>query len=338
MNLCIDKSKMMLEKTSLTIQPHLPLVYNIPLAGMFLQAIQYNFSKMYLIHNGLLFTDSILQYLWLQQQEKPINQRKFQTFNDIIEAVKLTPCKLSNNLNLRRTLQHMSWILNVNINVIGFRSSKQYYKCFHTAQCYFPYYIFQNTLVKLLRSPHLLPPLIIYYYKKKYFISSQNVSTACLIDIQLYQTASHILSNEKIIDILNNTDINLSFNVILYSTYSWALHNNKNILNNNIVGCYFSKDNTNIVQIFISPHTLNNEFCAYLLEPFNTPQYLLNNNSKFAIPHLIEQDKTNIIKKNKEEMLNQNYCICEHPETQRIFFPNKTCYNIGKINNFNIFI
>jgi len=38
MNLCIEKSEMMLEKTPLKIQPHLPPVYNIPLAGMF-----YNF-------------------------------------------------------------------------------------------------------------------------------------------------------------------------------------------------------------------------------------------------------------------------------------------------------
>jgi len=45
MNLCIDKSKMMLEKTSLTIQPHLPLVYNIPLAGMFFTSNTIQFFK-----------------------------------------------------------------------------------------------------------------------------------------------------------------------------------------------------------------------------------------------------------------------------------------------------
>lgn len=228
-------------------------------------------------------------------------------------------------------MQHITWILNVNINVIEFRSTKLYYKCSrHTSPCYLPFFVFQNTLVKLLRAPHLMPTLNIFYFKKRYFISSQMIRTAYLIDTQISQSPFQKISKQNIIDILEaNSSIKISFNVILYSTYAFTRHKNINVLNKNIVGNYFLSENTELVQLFISPHLMDSDFDVYLLKSFKTPQCLINNFGKFALSHLVEQDKSIIKKLPKEKVLNQTHCICDHSETQRIFLPKKFSYNIG---------
>jgi hypothetical protein len=93
--------------------------------------------------------------MWIKKN----NTNQYQEFQQLIEKIQLTPRTWNSKNTLIHVLKLITWTLDININLLGFKQTK------NTGQ-YFLYYKFQNTLVKLLRSSPTFNSIHILLYKK----------------------------------------------------------------------------------------------------------------------------------------------------------------------------
>lgn len=224
-------------------------------------------------------------------------------------------------------LQLLSWTLNININIIGFKRSRHYVKCHHR-NCYLPYYIFQNTCVKVLREPsNDFPTIIIYYFKRKYFeSSSSNIPNPLLINL-LPNTSitfqNTLITTSDIIQILQHKTMIFPFNIYIYSSYKFTKHNVKSIIPN-MIGSHIS-DSTDSVHIFVAPHLHDFHIDIHLLNIKENVDYKLYD----ILPDFHKPEGNKIFKENlnpQEEMLNQEFCVCDNPTMNRFYAPKHTSF------------
>jgi len=275
----------------------------------------------------------LLHHIW----SLPAASLKFPQYTDLIESVKITPRETNTKFALKEMLLHLTSVLNININIIGFKRSSNYSSC-NKKKCHFPYYIFQNTLVKLLRQPSSFPTINIVYFATKYHVlTDQQLSfMPYLLDKQLKHSPLNnlIIENENImkrnlLDIISDSLVHYSFNVIVYSTYTYVKEKHNKILNNNIIGIHFNENCLKTLHIFIAPGLNFHTFNFYTLDQHTTPLSYLNSKNKFSNKHFKEEYNIYKEKCDTEKILNQEHCICDHPNTQQIFLPDKCSYNLG---------
>lgn len=238
-------------------------------------------------------------------------------------------------------LKHISWSLNINITIVGFKRSRDFQKCKLHSVCYLPYFIFQNTMVKILRSSKYIS-VILCYFKRKYYILHNHylnvihpylINTNCQDNCLLFQDKT--VTSQHIMDILNHKNPNLPFNVQLYSTYSFVFdHFVKQIQNHNI-GQYLSAQNTKTtLHLFITPELTSNNFKFSILTSLSHDFSMNNEKNLFSFNHIQEGKKLFQNNIEIEDGLNQEYCICDHNSTRRIFLPPAHSFkSLGKIFN-----
>lgn len=247
--------------------------------------------------------------------------------------MKLTPRVWNPKVHYIRTLQHISWILHYDIKIIGFKRSRDFYKCsIHDTTCMLPYYIFQNTLLSCTKQ---CPTVVVVNYNSFFYLYSHNKLQPLLINLKPNSHItwmSVIITNEMIDNILNNKhNVALPFNVTLYSSYHYVRHQSTKLIQNNVIGTFIKQTNKDTIHIFVSPTLKKYEYFLNLLEFPNTQ--LFTKNTMCAIQH-IPEGNTLFKKVNKskihKETLNQDNCICEHPSTQRVFLTSrKTFHALG---------
>jgi len=267
-----------------------------------------------------------MHYVWQKHQQHQHCQDV--TYCQYIDKIKLTPRIWNSKEKITRIFQHLTWTLNLNINIIGFKKLKRsYFECSqHTSTCFFPYYVFQNTLVKLLRKQNAVNDINILVYKTKYYVMSQNDLKPFLINIPP-STPNNLpiieLTKDKILNIIQNKPVQLPFNIQLYSTYYYINCKFIKSIQKNLIGYYQNDTNITTFQLFLSPQlNFNQPFYLHILENINCPSFPTHLNNYFTNLPIKEGEKPYISKEQSSlELLNQDHCICAHPETKRIFIP-----------------
>jgi hypothetical protein len=245
----------------------------------------------------------------------------------MIEKIKLTPQQWNTKHSLQRTLEHITWILQVNINIIIFKRTRNFYNCTtHTIQtCLLPCYKYQNSIIKLLQ---IKPLVTVLLYKKTLFVLHKQCLEANLINLHpdpniSYKSVS--ITDQTILDVINNNPVKLQCNLKLYSTNCYTRAQSIRKISDNIIGSYCYHKQAEILHVFVTPQLMNNSINKTMLLNIKDNTFY-KKNLLCSYSHLTEGDKTQYYSKESEEILNQEFCICEHPETNRIFPNSKKMY------------
>lgn len=121
--------------------------------------------------------------------------------------------------------------------------------------------------------------------------------------------------------IQNKPTITKSFSIALYSTDSYVKKNHTKLIQKFNIG-FLDNESSDVLHLFLSPHIDQSTFDVYKLDPFPSninfnPKNVLSNT------HLTEGEyiRKSSSRPNKT-ILNQDHCICEHPDTLRYHAPN----------------
>jgi len=270
-----------------------------------------------------------------------------QSFADFINFISFTPRTSFNPKNdLNDILKYLTWTLNINITISTFQKVKINK---HKNQ-FVLRYKFQNTLVKLLRQPQQYKSLHILLFKKKQYIFKHSNMFPLLLNNtpqnEIYFDNVTITA-QNILDILQKkNEIVYSFNINIFTAYSFVTQNSKQITNT-MIGQYIVNLRKNTcatteidnLNIFITPHLENMyiNFINIIEVSASSPLLnILNKQNLFVNTLKPEGDKTTFVKNKKENILNQNFCLCDHPNTQT-FNPPKKYLNLGMHYNLTFF-
>ena len=269
----------------------------------------------------LLFVDSIMHYVWNQNSPN----YKEATYQQYIDKIKLTPRVWNSKTNLTRVLQHISWTLNLNINVIGLKRSRDHIKCNKHGVCFLSFYIFQNPLVKLLRSTNSNNNFNVLLLNKKYYLIPITTITPSLTNAPVSENI--IVNNfqiikDHILEILkSNPNLTFPININIYSSYKYINSKFTKSITQHPIGQYKCRAN-NTLHIFISPHLIDS-FDMHIIS--NVKDIVLSQtNSLFTNP--IKEGKCYNVKNTQPKVLNQEHCICEHSETRRVMIPSSNSF------------
>jgi hypothetical protein len=222
----------------------------------------------------------------------------------------------------------LTFKLKINLVFIGVKyknTTDVSVQCKHNKQnqkCYVSYYKFQNYLNSLTNLKNI-PQVVFLEYKTNYYLTTISANlTPILINEKFEQ--SILFQNQRvtktdIYNILHNNPVHFDFTIVVYSAYSYIYKNSTNQLMNNTIGKH-SGNTSFFLHVFLTPY-LNN-FCfsmSILTNLNNTNTVNLKNN--ISIAHLTEGEKLVLSDQSKsktESVLNEEYCICQHPDTQFI--------------------
>jgi hypothetical protein len=254
----------------------------------------------------------------------------------MVEQIKYTPRIWNSQFNLRHVLQHITWVLNTNINIIGFnRCRNNTYAQHESKKCVYPYYIFQNSVVKLLRHPHTFPSIHLVYIKEQYYVLKSNNLKPYLINIH-FKNSTIVFENQRIsqhdiIDIIKTNPVSFPFNIKIYTSYYYTHTRSTRMIEKNMIGNYFAGSEKKTLHLFLTPLLDDKQFYLHVLSNFSTN----NTYNKYNIienRHIPEGRKFIQSKPSIDKSLNQDYCICDHPKTQQLFTPNISSFKpLGNI-------
>lgn len=271
--------------------------------------------------------DTLCQYIWQHCCAD-------QTYNEFVEKFKHT--SRSSQIKPVALLTHISWMFNININIIGFKRSNNFnFSCNHTTKCYISYYIFQNTIVKCQPKCVQIPSLVLY--KQKLFVLNSTIQLQPALmtltppsPFLKTQQNTFELSPMDIKRILNKQNVNIPYSIYLYTSY---YHITKRNAHHRIPKClvdiHINKLSTTTLHIFLIPSIDGQTFKLIELQNIKLS---VNSYNKFVLPSKTETDTQFRHASPKCDTLNQDHCICAHPETQRIFLPpSKSFKHLGTL-------
>jgi len=279
----------------------------------------------------------LLQHIW-------VNYRQFhpqlQEYQELIEKVKLTPRVWNPAVKLNDFLKYLSWILGLSINLIGFKQTKNQhsvtFQCAHSQKCFLPYYKFQNPYIRFCKGSHQeFFQINILEYKSTYY----SISSASCVPVLINQLSnfnfyykSEPVTLHDINAILKQKPIEKSFSIALYSTSSYVRSCHTKIISQNIIG-HLQNSSEDILHLFLTPHLHGPTFDVFVLD-FSSNNITFNQKNVYCNTHITEgQYNFKSQTGPNKEIFNQEYCICEHPDTERYHAPNnKSFRNLGEYN------
>jgi hypothetical protein len=277
----------------------------------------------------------LLQHIWTNYKQF---QPQLLEYQELIEKVKLTPRVWNSTVKLNDFLKYSSNILGLSINLIGFKETKNRhndtFQCEHKKTCYLPYYKFQNPYIRFCSTKDVFQINILEFQSTYYSISSASCIPVLINQLSNFNFhyKSEPVTLHEINAILKKTSIeNKSFSIALYSTSSFVKSSHTKVINNATIG-YLQNESQDILHLFLTPHLHDPGFDVFVLDlPSNN--FTFNQKNVYCSPHKTE-GKYHFKKHSQpnKEIFNQEYCICEHPDTERYHAPNnKTFKPLGKL-------
>lgn len=185
-------------------------------------------------------------------------------------------------------------------------------------------YIFQNTLLKLLRPISNFPSIHILYHDKHYFVLNKPDVFPTLINLPAVSciTFNNVkVTLDHIYQILNNSStLSFPFTIKLFTSYSYIKSTSKQ-MHNNMIGQYLNSHQKECLYIFITPCLARNNMFLHRLQELNNLTF--NRTNLFTNSRHREGKQTNYTSLPLPKITNQKYCICQHEETQEITLPRK---------------
>lgn len=281
---------------------------------------------------SFLFLDAIIHQIWLSRTKAS----KLTEFSELVELIKHSPQIFDNKSNVLNVLTYITWNLNVNINIIGLKRSRNFFKCTHlSSSCYFLFYIFQNPYVKLQRRVSEFSPINIIYFKRKYFFMPYTKNVPFLINIlplSFFVINDISFSKTEILQIIDNKEVHLPLNLLIFTSYTYVRSKNSNKIIENIIGKHIFQLDEPFHCIFLTPHLIDDDFDISIINlnvNKRINELFINNypsvNLKEGIHTLFGQRKIN------PSNISTEYCICENEKTKRLHLPTWKDYkHLGK--------
>ena len=242
--------------------------------------------------------------------------------------------------NLNQILKHITYSLNIDITLMGvrrLRDNKEKFTCSHknSACIFFPVVLFHNPLIKLLfSSTATLSPITLLKYKNSFYLLPTDELTPVLINVPLTSNIQHqnqLITLDHCIDMMRNTLVNFSpsFSIVVYTSYTFVNEQYTHKLHNGIIGYYKAPtDDPAILHLFITGFRSTANMCILNNTHLSTTFNLKNmySNARITEGLKIEPSSERI----NQTLLNQDHCICQHPDTQRYFTPGRQAFkNLG---------
>jgi hypothetical protein len=278
------------------------------------------------------FVDAILHYVW-NHQKKP--HSTLEKYEDLVNLIKLTSRTWNDKVDVYKWLQYITFTLNIDINMLGIKRSRNnllMHQCTNETSCFFLFYKFQNTLSKIRYAPSSqFYPLIILEYKKKYFVLQQNSNLyPYLINTYTDRTIcyeGYIINSSDIRNILFSLPVEYPFAIIIYTAFSFVKTIHRKKIYNSIIGKFINNSGKTL-HIFLTPQIESLQFYINLLDVTLDNPHNIDIKSIYSNPHLTESKSCYTLKKQSsdQDILNQNFCVCDHFETQRYFTPPKKAF------------
>jgi hypothetical protein len=252
--------------------------------------------------------------------------RQYSTYEKMIEKFKITPRQWNTNHPDYQVLQHLTWIFRVNVNIIEFKRRRDFGPCeCQSLSCLMPAYKFQNTMMKLLKAQ---PSVTVMLYEKKMYVLKENFFEPYLINLhpdQHISINSTVVTNQMVYDIINYKPVTLQCNVKIYTSYTYIRAQSTKKLANNIIATHFYANDVNTLHLFVTPHLMDYNISVFKLSNI-TDNTFFQKNIMCSYNHLTEGQKVFQNSRVNQDTLNQESCICEHPNTNRIFPNSKNLY------------
>jgi len=260
--------------------------------------------------------------------------KTFPLLQNLLDALQITPRETRNKkIDTRHVLKFITWTLSINITLTKLiarpkSGHKQFCLC----------YSFQNPFVKLVKL-NQFKPIHVIAYKKKYYIlnNPSNIFPLLLTGVNPQAEIKYkqiTIRADQILDIVheNTNHLSFPFTINVYTSYHSVKKNSLEI-NKNMIGQLLTKKNTSsdVLSVFLTPDLENKSIVRIntLHKTANSEKF--DNHNLFVNTNITEGNK-NIFESNpKEVILNQNFCICDHEDTQ-IFSPSKPDKHLGKYN------
>ncbi len=270
-----------------------------------------------------------------------------QDYQHVVETLKLTPRMWNSNLSLNRVLRHVSFQLGLDVNIIGVKrwrnNADTLGTCVHNnSWCVFPYFRFQNTLTKLLFpvSTNFSQINLVFYKKRYYVLSSISYLRPFLINQLPTKTIAYNnieIMPKDITNIIKNCPVSYPFTIAIYTSFAYVQSIWIKQIKKNLIGYSICKDNSDIVYLFITPH-LNSLYSVSVLETITDDITQFNRKNIFSNPHITEGQFNNRQKSPvNQDLLNQEHCLCDHPETQQFLSPEERVFKpLGTILKRNL--
>jgi len=278
-----------------------------------------------------LFLDALLQHLWKYRQK---SNCPLKTYQELIHSVKFTSRTWNSKVAIDKILKHITYCLNVDINLLGIKNTRhnhQGHTCEKThSACYYTFYKFQNVFIKLkFYEETFFDPLIILEYTKKYYIlklSTMNPDLISKTSAPSIAFEDHTISHSTINDILGNRSVYYPFSITVYSAFSYV----KNIhskLAKTLMICETPKQEKNL-NLFLTPHIGSPSFDICLLDVTTEVLQPTNLKDMYCNPHITEGNPLPLPVSNKhnKDLLNQDFCVCDHPDTERFTLPTQKSF------------
>jgi hypothetical protein len=329
---CISNMSIFLKHYAqpLQLDPRLPSSFNIDCIGKPTFFIIFMLCTPLKLIIFLLFLDAVLHHTWNHRTETC----SITEYQQLVENVKFTPRMWNSNVTLNKVLKHISWTLNLDINVIGVkridkRSENFRGQCPHqnNTQCVNPYYRFQNSFVKLLfpKSKHFSQINLLYYKKKYYILTNVQHLNPFLINqlpIQNITFNNKVITNTEVMELLLNNKVELPFSVVIFTTYNYVHQNWTKQIKNNCMGFSQNKDSLDIIYLFLEPSLNSKTFTLSILNSITDTVEQFNKKNIFSNAHITEGKPLKIGSRSKnQELLNQEHCVCDHDATKIFFAP-----------------
>lgn len=303
-------------------------------------------AQQYIVHCSILdkklgsiFSDYIFHYIWHNRQNFKNIQDSF--YSQFIERFKETPRPLSSNTKTITFLIKILNDLNINVTILGFHKNyTKTKKCLHKNQtCYSIFYAFQNYLSSLL-FPNLYPDIIFCEFKSNVYIAHHIPHPKPILTLFENHSELHFqnqtLTKTDIISILKKETQHVHFpsSIAIYSSYHFVPNIQKwqpKRLESHIIGYYENKSSHDQLHIFLTPYLHSYDFSVQIL-PEKQTKHFVNIKNNIALSHVPEGISHPMSQHSASEtILNETYCICQHPDTQFIpINPPKQYSHLGK--------
>lgn len=272
----------------------------------------------------------MLHHIW------KTNREKLPYFKDLIEKLQITTRDIRNKkIDTMHVLKYLTWNLNINITLVKI-TARPPQKTGHKLFCFC--YSFQNTFVKLLKTPHRFKPVHVIHYKKKYYILNEPPTIFPLLLKRVNPQAtlkykSTSVRSDQILDIIKKKTDHLwfPFTINVYTAYS-SIEKTSKEMKNNMIGQFLAENTTDIFHVFLTPDIENSNVIRINALEDVKHSVKFDEHNLFANTPITEGDKDVFCKIPKEIILNQKFCICDHPET-REFSPSPRYSNLGIIHH-----
>ena len=274
----------------------------------------------------------MLQHIWIHRQDGC----SLSTYQEFIEKIKITPRQWNLSVNINQIMKYVSWVLGIPINMVKFKRKRPEHKmefiCSHQCHCYIPCYKFNNPYIKLcnLSRKEFLPINILEFQSKYYSIPAESCNPI-LINKQPSLQLDNISKND-VRNILHGNPVKIPFMVVLYSTPAYVRAIHTKIISQNVIKV-LENNSSKMINLFITPRLNSDDFDVYQLESLSQNPKKFNKKNNFNCSRPTEGNPIFKSKDNlNKTLLNQDNCMCDHPDTDRYYAPNKRTFKpLGKL-------